>query len=80
MSPNKTSGELMGGVALPPRPWGQRCGGSPVHPWQAGVLALVSCLLGLVGGLVMSSLKRDRGVELGRSSQGHGGILDQMTP
>lgn len=79
VSPNKTWEGFVGGVlsatALGAALWWQ----TPFTPWQAGVLALVSCLLGFVGGLVMSSLKRDRGIkDFGALIPGHGGILDRM--
>ena len=79
MSPNKTWEGFVGGVlsatALGTALWWL----TPFTPWQAGVLALVSCLLGFVGGLVMSSLKRDRGIkDFGALIPGHGGILDRM--
>lgn len=35
--------------------------------------------MGFLGGLVMSAIKRDRGVkDWGWSIQGHGGILDRL--
>ena len=79
VSPNKTWEGFVGGVlsatALGAGLWWL----TPFTPWQAGVLALVSCLLGFVGGLVMSSLKRDRGIkDFGALIPGHGGILDRM--
>lgn len=79
VSPNKTWEGFVGGVlsatALGAALWWL----APFTPWQAGVLALVSCLLGFVGGLVMSSLKRDRGIkDFGALIPGHGGILDRM--
>ena len=43
------------------------------------MLAFVSCLMGFFGGLVMSSIKRDRGVKDFRATiAGHGGIMDRM--
>ena len=79
VSPNKTWEGFVGGVlsatALGAALWWL----TPFTPWQAGVLALVSCLLGFVGGLVMSSLKRARGIkDFGALIPGHGGILDRM--
>lgn len=79
VSPNKTWEGFAGGVlsatALGAALWWL----TPFTPWQAGALALVSCLLGFVGGLVMSSLKRDRGIkDFGALIPGHGGILDRM--
>ena len=46
---------------------------------QAALMALISCLMGFAGGLVMSSIKRDRGVkDFGDLIPGHGGIMDRM--
>lgn len=52
------------------------------HPfafWQAALFALLVCLLGFAGGLVMSAIKRDRGVkDWGHMIEGHGGMLDLL--
>jgi phosphatidate cytidylyltransferase len=43
------------------------------------VLALIVTLMGFFGGLVMSAIKRDRGVkDFGSMIEGHGGMLDRM--
>jgi hypothetical protein len=42
-------------------------------------MALVVNLMGFVGGLVMSAIKRDRGVkDWGAMIEGHGGMLDRV--
>ena len=42
-------------------------------------MALVLCLMGFFGGLVMSAIKRDRGVkDWGAMIEGHGGVLDRV--
>lgn len=79
VSPNKTWEGFVGGIlsatALGAALWWL----TPFTPWQAAMLALLSCLLGFAGGLVMSSLKRDRGIkDFGTLIPGHGGILDRM--
>ena len=52
---------------------------TPFAPWQAALLALVINLMGFFGGLVMSAIKRDRGVkDWGRMIEGHGGMLDRL--
>ncbi len=52
---------------------------TPFAPWQAALLAFVITLMGFIGGLVMSSIKRDRGVkDWGWMIEGHGGILDRL--
>ena len=79
VSPNKTWESFIGGVlsatALGAALWWV----TPFTWWQAGLLAFVSCLLGFCGGLVMSAIKRDRGVkDFGAFIPGHGGIMDRM--
>jgi phosphatidate cytidylyltransferase len=42
-------------------------------------MALVITIMGLCGGLVMSAIKRDRGVkDWGWMIEGHGGMLDRV--
>ena len=42
-------------------------------------MALVATLMGFLGGLVMSAIKRDRGVkDWGTLIEGHGGMLDRL--
>jgi phosphatidate cytidylyltransferase len=46
---------------------------------QAALIALVVCLMGLFGGLVMSAIKRDRGVkEWGTAFEGQRGFLEHL--
>ncbi|MCZ6587374.1 MAG: phosphatidate cytidylyltransferase [Alphaproteobacteria bacterium] len=52
---------------------------TPFTPWQAALFAFVITMMGFIGGLVMSAIKRDRGVkDWGRTIEGHGGILDRL--
>ncbi len=52
---------------------------TPFAPWQAALMALVVTTTGFLGGLVMSAIKRDRGVkDWGRLIEGHGGMLDRL--
>jgi phosphatidate cytidylyltransferase len=52
---------------------------TPFTPWQAALMALTICLMGFFGGLVMSAIKRDRGVkDWGHMIEGHGGMLDRL--
>ena len=42
-------------------------------------MALLIALMGFLGGLVMSAIKRDRGVkDWGAMIEGHGGMLDRL--
>ncbi len=52
---------------------------TPFSPLVAAGLAFTICLMGFFGGLVMSGIKRDRGVkDWGRMISGHGGVLDRI--
>ncbi|MGB0902392.1 phosphatidate cytidylyltransferase [Halocynthiibacter sp.] len=52
---------------------------TPFTPFQAFVLALMCTLLGFFGGLVMSAIKRDKGVkDWGHLIAGHGGFVDRL--
>lgn len=52
---------------------------TPYDPSQAAVMALIVTLMGFFGGLVMSAIKRDRGVkDWGHLIAGHGGFLDRL--
>jgi len=51
----------------------------PLTWWQAIILAVLVCILGQLGDLMESLLKRDMGVkDSGGIMLGHGGILDRM--
>jgi phosphatidate cytidylyltransferase len=52
---------------------------TPFTTWQAAGMSLAITLMGFVGGLVMSAIKRDRGVkDHGTLIQGHGGVMDRI--
>jgi phosphatidate cytidylyltransferase len=52
---------------------------TPFTPAVAAAVSVLITLLGFLGGLVMSAIKRDSGVkDYGTLIQGHGGILDRM--
>lgn len=52
---------------------------TPFSPLGAAGMALVISLMGFAGCLVMSAIKRDRGVkDWGRVIEGHGGMLDRV--
>ncbi len=79
LSPSKTWEGLVGGIAS------ATLLGALLHPitpfdaLQAAGLSFLLCLMGFLGGLVMSAIKRDRGVkDWGRLIEGHGGMLDRL--
>jgi phosphatidate cytidylyltransferase len=52
---------------------------TPFSVVQAGGMALVIVVMGFFGGLVMSAIKRDRGVkDWGHLIAGHGGFIDRL--
>ena len=79
LSPSKTWEGFLGGVISASLVGMSLWWITPFAPWQAALLALVATLLGFCGGLVMSAIKRDRGVkDWGALIEGHGGILDRL--
>ncbi|MFT6452590.1 MAG: phosphatidate cytidylyltransferase [Halocynthiibacter sp.] len=52
---------------------------TPFSPFAAFALSLATCLVGFFGNLVMTAVKRDRGVkDWGHLIEGHGGFLDKF--
>jgi phosphatidate cytidylyltransferase len=79
LSPSKTWEGLLGGVAAATALGAGLWWITPFTPLQAGGMAFVACLMGFLGGLVFSAIKRDRGVkDWGRMIPGHGGMLDRL--
>lgn len=79
LSPSKTVEGLVGGVASASLLGAALWWITPFSPLQAGLLALVINLMGFFGGLVMSAIKRDRGIkDWGHMIEGHGGMLDRL--
>jgi phosphatidate cytidylyltransferase len=79
LSPNKTVEGLVGGIAGATALGGALWWLTPFTPPQAAALSLAITLAGCAGGLVMSAVKRDRGVkDFGTTIAGHGGILDRI--
>lgn len=79
VSPSKTWEGFVGGIfsasALGCGLWWI----TPFTPWQAGLISLAITLAGFSGGLVMSAIKRDRGVkDYGDLIEGHGGVMDRV--
>jgi phosphatidate cytidylyltransferase len=79
LSPSKTWEGLIGGVASATLLGAALWWLTPFSPMQAGLMALLINLMGFFGGLVMSAIKRDRGVkDWGHMIAGHGGMLDRL--
>ena len=79
VSPNKTWEGFIGGTLTATVIGAGLWWMTPFTPGIAALIAFMITLLGFLGGLVMSAIKRDRGVkDFGNLIQGHGGILDRM--
>ena len=79
LSPSKTVEGFLGGVISATLIGAAMFWITPFSPWQAGLMALGIALMGFFGGLVMSAIKRDRGVkDWGDTIAGHGGFLDRL--
>jgi phosphatidate cytidylyltransferase len=79
LSPSKTIEGFVGGVLTASLLGAALWWATPFRPWQAFLVALALTLMGFLGGLVMSAIKRDRGVkDWGSLIEGHGGMLDRL--
>jgi phosphatidate cytidylyltransferase len=79
LSPSKTVEGFVGGVISATLIGASLWWITPFTPFQAGVLAFIITLMGFFGGLVMSAIKRDRGVkDWGNLIEGHGGLIDRL--
>ncbi|PLX38445.1 MAG: phosphatidate cytidylyltransferase [Hyphomicrobiales bacterium] len=79
LSPSKTWEGFAGGVASAVVIGTLLWWITPFSPMQSAGMALIITLMGFFGGLVMSAIKRDRGVkDWGRLIEGHGGMLDRL--
>ncbi|MGL4239371.1 phosphatidate cytidylyltransferase [Tabrizicola sp.] len=79
LSPSKTWEGLIGG-ALTATAFGTALWWmTPFTMLQAAAICLMITLMGFFGGLVMSAIKRDRGVkDWGHLIAGHGGFIDRL--
>ena len=79
VSPNKTWEGFIGGVMTATLLGTALWWSTPFGVWQAAAMSLLIALMGFVGGLVMSAIKRDRGVkDYGTLIEGHGGVMDRI--
>jgi phosphatidate cytidylyltransferase len=79
VSPSKTVEGLLGGIVSATLLGAALWWITPFNVWQAALMSLAICVMGFFGGLVMSAIKRDRGVkDWGHMIEGHGGMLDRL--
>ena len=79
LSPKKTVEGFVGGVLTASAVGAAMFRLTPFAPWQAAAVALVLCVMGFFGGLVMSAIKRARGIkDWGTLIEGHGGMMDRI--
>ena len=79
LSPSKTWEGFLGGIASASAVGAGLWWMTPFSPLQAAGLAVVITLMGFFGGLVMSAIKRDKGVkDWGHMIAGHGGFIDRL--
>jgi phosphatidate cytidylyltransferase len=79
VSPNKTWEGFVGGIACATLIGAGLWWATPFTPLQSAGMSLAITLMGFCGGLVMSAIKRDRGVkDYGNMIQGHGGVMDRI--
>jgi phosphatidate cytidylyltransferase len=79
ISPNKTWEGFLGGVITASGIGTALWWATPFTPAEALAMSIAITLAGFAGGLVMSAIKRDRGVkDYGALIAGHGGMLDRI--
>ena len=79
ISPSKTVEGFVGGALSATLIGASLSWMTPFSALQAGLLSLAIVLMGFFGGLVMSAIKRDRGVkDWGHLIAGHGGFIDRL--
>lgn len=79
VSPSKTLEGLIGGGLIATAIGAAMWWITPFTFWQAAGMSFVIVLMGFLGGLVLSAVKRSLGAkDWGTMIQGHGGMLDRM--
>ena len=79
LSPSKTWEGLVGGIISASVLSALLSFITPFSWYEAALFGFIICLCGFFGGLVMSAIKRDRGIkDWGSSIEGHGGFLDRL--
>lgn len=79
VSPNKTVAGTVGGILTATAMGTGLWWATPFRPEEAAGISLLICIMGFLGGLVMSAVKRDRGAkDYGSLIPGHGGVMDRI--
>lgn len=79
VSPSKTWEGFLGGITTATLIGAGLWWATPFTPVQSAGMSLTITLMGFAGGLVMSAIKRDRGVkDYGTIIEGHGGVMDRI--
>lgn len=79
VSPNKTWEGFIGGILSATLIGAGLWWATPFTPLQSAGMSMAITLMGFGGGLVMSAIKRDRGVkDYGNMIEGHGGVMDRI--
>jgi phosphatidate cytidylyltransferase len=79
ISPSKTWEGFIGGVVSATLIGTSLWRATPFTMWQTMGMAFIITVMGFLGGLTMSAIKRDAGVkDWGSAIQGHGGVLDRI--
>lgn len=79
ISPGKTVEGTIGGLLSASAVGAAISGLTPFAPGEAAIVALLLAILGFLGGLTLSAIKRQRGVkDWGNLLPGHGGMLDRL--
>ena len=79
LSPSKTVEGFVGGALSATAVGAALSWMTPFTLLQAALLSFVIVIMGFFGGLVMSAIKRDRGIkDWGHLIAGHGGFLDRL--
>lgn len=79
LSPSKTLEGFLGGALSATAVGAALFWMTPFTPIEAAGISFVIVVMGFFGGLVMSAIKRDRGVkDWGHLIAGHGGFLDRL--
>ncbi len=79
VSPSRTWEGFLGGVTTATLIGALLYRATPFTFWEAACMSMVVALVGFAGNMVMSAIKRDRGVaDYGTLVQGHAGVLDRI--